>query len=163
MKKKILSITWPFVGFIMLAYNFYLLSQIYKQPEISIPQLNELKSKLSSFTLIYSKQKSIVEEKKELFKKFTSLSEHKAQKKEKVTSYIKEEITLPVVQGILKSIDQKGKLHKLVMIDGKAYSEKQKVRDFIIEEILDNGVYLTRDGKKWFVKIPDVKFSIINE
>ncbi len=168
MQKKALSIVWFLMAFMMLGYNIYMLDQIYLPPVLNVSELSELKSKLDSLSFLDSEQKNRLKASKELFKKlFACLPGLKNNKKIPLEDVelkeLKEKIILPVVQGMLKSMDQTGKFHKLVMIDGKVYSEKEKVKGFVIEKILDNGIYLTRHGRKWFVKIPDVKFSIINE
>ena len=165
MRKKFLSVVWLLIGFMILGYNIYVIDQLYQPPVISTPELSELKGKLNSLTFLNSKKKKKAQERNQLFKTvFKHVTELKSNKKSSLSDVkIKEKVILPVVQGMIKSIDQKGRLHKLVMIDGKVYSEKQKVKGFVIEKILDSGIYLTKHEKKWFVKIPDVKFSIINE
>ena len=163
MGKKALSIVWFLIGFMMLGYNVYMLEQVYQPPVINTSKLNELKNKLNRLTFLDSQRRKVSEKSRALFQKmFACLSELK-NKKNVGDIELKEQIILPVIQGMLKSIDSKGRSHKLVMIDGKVYSEKQKINGFVIEKILDNGIYLTKHRKKWFVKIPDVKFSIINE
>ena len=163
MGKKALSIVWFLIGFMMLGYNIYMLEQVHQSPAIDIPELNELKNKLNRLTFLDSQRRKVSEKSRALFQKmFACLSELK-NKKNVGDIELKEQIVLPVIQGMLKSINSKGRSHKLVMIDGKVYSEKQKINGLVIEKILDNGIYLTKHGKKWFVKIPDVKFSIINE
>ena len=163
MGKKALSIVWLLTGFMMVGYNVYMLDQLYQPSVIDVPELTELKSKLNSLSFLDSKKRKISEKSKTLFQKMFACLSGLKNKKNAGSIELKEHIVLPVIQGMLKSIDSKGRSHRLVMIDGKVYSEKQKVNGFIIEKISDNGIYLTKHEKKWFVKIPDVKFSIINE
>ncbi len=161
MKKQVLSSIWFLMAFLMLIYNAYMLNLMHKPVSVVPLEVEQLKSKLNRLSFIDSKIEEDKEEEARFIKEmFRNIA---INKKKELNNTKKEEIRLPILQGILKTISINGKVHMVAVINGNAYIEKQKVDGFLIEKITEKGVYLTKYGKKWFIKIPDVKFSVINE
>ncbi len=165
MSKKIISILWPIIAFMMIGYHAYLIEWMNESFSMPLPYLQKLDIRFKRLLNIRTIKKKEEKERLKLLDKFYRFVNAVKSQKEKATTFYREEpIHLPLVQGIIKSIDQKKKIiHRVVMIDGKGYKEGEKVNGFLIEKISDNGIYLTKHKKKWFIKIPDVKFSIIHE
>jgi len=165
MSKKIIAVLWPIIAFMMIGYNAYLIKWTNESFNMSLPYLQKLDIRLERLLNIKTIKKEEEKERLKLFNRIYSFIKAMKAQKEKANMFHKEEpIHLPLIQGIIKSIDQRKKIiHRVVMINGRGYKEGEKVNGFVIEKILDNGIYLTKHKKKWFIKIPDVRFSIINE
>jgi hypothetical protein len=71
-------------------------------------------------------------------------------------------IKLPVLSGILRSNDIHGKSFAFAIIDGKRFKENDRVKGFRIQKIQDDGVVISRAGRVWVLKVPDVQFSHVN-
>jgi hypothetical protein len=70
---------------------------------------------------------------------------------------------LPKLSGILRCMDINGNVYALALIEGRRLQEKDTVRDFRIQKIEEGGVVLTRGGRSWFLKTPEVSYSYNHE
>ena len=70
---------------------------------------------------------------------------------------------LPKLSGILRCMDINGNVYALALIEGRRFQEKDTVRDFRIQKIDERGVVLTRGGRRWFLKTPEVSYSYNHE
>jgi hypothetical protein len=66
---------------------------------------------------------------------------------------------LPKLVGILQILDAQGKLHHAAVLNGKTYSEKDRIGAYIIEKISTRGILLTQRGQQWHVPLPKIHFS----
>jgi hypothetical protein len=46
------------------------------------------------------------------------------------------------------------------LLDGRAYAEREGVAAFKVEQITAEGVWLSRNRKRWFLPAPEVHFSL---
>jgi len=103
----------------------------------------------------------VLREKTKLMHKFSVTSTYV--KKRLIKPEQNKHINLPSIQGIVSSLDTNGKVHWIILIDGKGYSKGQTVNGFLVEKITEKGIYLSKYGKKYFVPLPEVNFSIVKE
>jgi hypothetical protein len=66
---------------------------------------------------------------------------------------------LPVVTGIMKTIKSDGRSKIAVIINNRPFSENEVVAGFLIEQITEKGIYITKGKRNWFVKMPDISYS----
>jgi hypothetical protein len=67
---------------------------------------------------------------------------------------------LPALSGVIRISGSGGKIRSAVIIGNKAYYEGDTVDGFYINEISENGVYLTKGKRDWFVDAPEVSYSV---
>jgi hypothetical protein len=72
-------------------------------------------------------------------------------------------IQLPSLSGILRCTDIYGNTYALAVIEGQRFRENEQVREFTIQKIEDKGVVLTKGGRRWFLRSPDVPYSYNHE
>lgn len=72
-------------------------------------------------------------------------------------------VHLPKLSGILRSVDINGNVYALAVIEGRRFQEKDTVREFRIQKIEEKGVVLTKGGRRWFIKTPEVSYSYNHE
>jgi len=70
---------------------------------------------------------------------------------------------LPKLSGIIRCMDINGNAYALALIEGRRFQEKDTVREFRIQKIEEKGVILTKGGRRWFLKTPDVSYSYNRE
>lgn len=70
---------------------------------------------------------------------------------------------LPFLTGILSVSDLEGNVRSIAVIDGKGYREKEEVQGFTIRKIAEEGVYLTKWGRSWFVPPPEGEFTSVRK
>jgi hypothetical protein len=66
---------------------------------------------------------------------------------------------LPELAGVLQILDARGNLHYTAVLDGKTYSEKDRIGAYIIEKISTRGILLARKDRQWHVPLPKIYFS----
>jgi hypothetical protein len=69
-------------------------------------------------------------------------------------------VKLPSLTGILRISDVNGNMRSLAVIEGKNLSEGDRVKEFVVKKIRKDGIILARGGARWFVPLPEVKFSL---
>lgn len=67
---------------------------------------------------------------------------------------------LPVISGIMRTLKSDGRSQVAVIINNKPFSENESVEGFVIKEITEKGIYLTKGKRNWFVKSPDISYSL---
>lgn len=67
---------------------------------------------------------------------------------------------LPAVTGIMQTLDSDGKSHIAVIINNRLFYENETISGFVIKEITEKGVYLTKGERSWFVETPMVSYSV---
>jgi len=71
-----------------------------------------------------------------------------------------EKVVLPSVTGIMKRHDANGREHWAAMVDGRVRRENDRVKDFVVAQIDENGVVVTKGERRWRLPPPDVAFSV---
>jgi len=69
-------------------------------------------------------------------------------------------IKLPSLTGILSTTDAHGNTRSLALIDGEYLGEGERLFGFIVKEINEEGVILSKGGVRFSVPSPKVKFSL---
>ena len=69
-------------------------------------------------------------------------------------------IKLPSLTGILSTTDAHGNTRSLAVINGEYLGEGERLFGFIVKEISEEGILLSKGGASWFVPAPKVKFSL---
>ena len=69
------------------------------------------------------------------------------------------ESDLPVLTGIMRSVDARGTGRFFAVMEGKTYAEKAEVRGYLINKITERGIVLLKAGINRFVPTPEVYFS----
>ena len=70
------------------------------------------------------------------------------------------EVIPPRLSGIFERRDVNGEAVFYALIEGRKLAEKDTVSGFVIGKIDQNGVTLVREGRQWFLRRPDVFFSL---
>nr|HID58184.1 hypothetical protein [Desulfobacterales bacterium] len=73
----------------------------------------------------------------------------------------KKDVKLPTLSGVLRTLDVRGNLQSLAVIEGKRLGEGDRVQGFRVEKITKEGVTLTKGGSSWFIPAPEVPFSLV--
>lgn len=72
---------------------------------------------------------------------------------------VPETIALPVLKGMVRSMDRRGRQTYLAVLDGRVYQTDDRVGDFVVEHVSSDGVVLGRDGRQWHLDAPKPDFS----
>ena len=72
------------------------------------------------------------------------------------------EIQLPILTGILRNTDIRGRTYATAVIDGRRLKENDRIQGFKIQKILKDGVVVTGGGRRWFLRAPNVGYSRIH-
>lgn len=72
-------------------------------------------------------------------------------------------LQLPILSGILHNTDIHGRTFAFAIIDGHRWKENDRVQEFKIQKIMDNGVTVTHNGQKWFLSAPNVPYTRIHD
>jgi len=67
---------------------------------------------------------------------------------------------LPVVMGMLKTVKSDGRSQTAVIINNRPFTENDVVSGFMIKQITEKGIYLTKGKRNWFVNTPDISYSM---
>ncbi len=64
------------------------------------------------------------------------------------------------ISGIIRATTDPGRHFYSALIEGKLYSPKERISDFLIENISSSGIMISGQGQRWFIPAPDVYYSI---
>ncbi|MFO7688643.1 MAG: hypothetical protein R6V60_21390 [Desulfobacterales bacterium] len=67
---------------------------------------------------------------------------------------------LPRLSGIIRVTSDQGHHLYSALVEGRLYSARHYIFDFLIEEISSDGILLSRGGRRWFIAAPEVYYSI---
>ena len=67
---------------------------------------------------------------------------------------------LPDIAGIIRISGSDSNTRSAVIVENKTYYEKDTVDGFYIKEITENGIYLTKGKRDWFIDAPRVSYSV---
>lgn len=79
---------------------------------------------------------------------------------EKVKSVRLPTVTLPVLSGMATSRSVSGVEHRLAFLEDDVYAEGDAMQAFTIREISADGVLLAKGEKTWFLKRPEIAYSV---
>ena len=68
--------------------------------------------------------------------------------------------SLPVLAGIVISRLASGTESRLALLDDGVFSEGDRLQDLTIRKISADGVLLAKDKKTWFLKRPEIAYSL---
>ncbi len=69
-------------------------------------------------------------------------------------------VTLPVLSGMATSRLVSGVEHRMVFLEDGVYAEGDAMQAFTIREISADGVLLAKGEKTWFLKRPEIAYSV---
>jgi hypothetical protein len=69
-------------------------------------------------------------------------------------------VTLPVLAGIVTRRSSAGQVNRMALLDGGVYSEGEMLQAFTIRKIDAEGVLLAKGKQTWFLKRPEVAYSL---
>jgi hypothetical protein len=70
---------------------------------------------------------------------------------------------LPTLTGIMTSRSTDSKARRLALMDGRICAEGDRFGDFTVKRITRGGVSLVRGGQAWFLKAPDIAYSVTTQ
>lgn len=74
-----------------------------------------------------------------------------------------ESVELPPLSGIVKTLDMLGTPRFSAFIDGRRVGVKDRINGFDLVYIGEDGVILSRNGVQWFVPVPVVNSTVLQE
>ena len=80
------------------------------------------------------------------------------QETEDIVRYEKE--TLPVISGIIISSDSDGNTEASAIINSNIYTKNREVAGYMITEITESSVILTKNRKRYHLDVPAVPYSV---
>lgn len=163
---------WVLAALLVMGLNGLNLTNLLDQPLLGnsrevkgIRRQWKLLEQLSSLAIREAKAVAEVDMDR-VFSKFEPLAVLKVWDNETAADVVQEEESgpiLPKLTGIISVLDLEGNVENSAMFYGKRYTEKDKVQGFHIEKIAEEGVYMTKWGRNWFVPAPDGEFTSIRK
>jgi hypothetical protein len=165
-KKKIIIGTFVLLAIVLTGYNGFKFMSLYDTPLTG----SSLESRLASDKwnrlgdLLMNKENLDLNVSLENFEQGGPLpelhSEVVAQDIQPALAPVQYDPGLPVISGLVKTMNSEGKLRVAVFINNKLYHEHDAVEGFVIKEITDTGVNLTKGKRNWLVETPDISYSV---
>jgi hypothetical protein len=72
-------------------------------------------------------------------------------------------VTLPTLTGVMTSRSADGSVRRQALLDGRIFAEGDPLGRFTVKRIAREGVSLVRGDRTWFLKAPDIAFSIATQ
>ena len=69
-------------------------------------------------------------------------------------------VALPTLTGIMTSRSTDGATQRLAVMDGRICNEGDRLGDLTVKGISRTGVRLAKGGRTWFIKAPEVAYSL---
>ena len=69
-------------------------------------------------------------------------------------------VVLPELTGILTSRSSDGTTRRLALIDGGVRAEGDRIRDLTVKRVGNRGVSLVRGDQSWFLKAPEIGYTV---
>lgn len=69
-------------------------------------------------------------------------------------------VSLPVLSGIVTSRSASGEEYRMALLESDVYAEGEKLETFTIREISADGVILAKGNQTWFLKRPEIAYSV---
>ena len=128
---------------------------------------SQLRLKLHQLDQLALKRSDLADGLGEYLKTSAPLPQHPKEIERQVGDAIKVEPSivpathpLPRLSGIIRVTAGPGRNSYSALIEGRLYSPKDRVSDFLIEDIASNGIQVSRRGQRWFIPAPDVYYSL---
>lgn len=72
-------------------------------------------------------------------------------------------VVLPTLTGIMTSRSTDGAIRRLAVMDGRICNEGARLGDLMVKRITRKGVRIARGDRTWFVKAPEVAYSVTTQ
>ncbi len=72
-------------------------------------------------------------------------------------------VALPTLTGIMTSRSSDGDARRLAVLDGRIYAEGEQLGNLTVKGIARGGVSLVKGGQAWFLKAPDIAYSLTTQ
>jgi hypothetical protein len=72
-------------------------------------------------------------------------------------------VVLPTLNGIMTSRSSDGSTRRLALLDGRICAQGAPLGDFTVKRIARGGVSLAQGDRVWYLKAPDVAYSIATQ
>lgn len=158
---------WLLAAMLLLGANLFKLSQLTLQPMIgNSAAVNSLRLKLHLFDEFLSELKMDSEVRRDQPVSLAQLPKALPQPKSSIPAIPPEEPMaseppqLPRLSGILQVADNQGRWRYSAAMEGNVYSAKDRVHEFLIEEISSRGIVLSRGKQRWLIPAPEVYYSL---
>jgi hypothetical protein len=158
---------WLLAALLLVGVNLLKLSQLTLQPMIGgSATVNSLRLKMIQFDELLSERKMESEARRDQPVMLAQLPKALPPSKPPLPSIPAEEPLpsglqpLPRLSGILQVADHKGRWRYSAVMDGNVYLEKDRVQEFLVEEISSRGIVLSRAKQRWFIPAPEVYYSL---
>jgi hypothetical protein len=69
-------------------------------------------------------------------------------------------VVLPALTGIIMSRSTNGTIGRRALMEGRVCCEGDRVGDFTVKRISARGVSVVRDHRRWFIKVPEISYSL---
>jgi hypothetical protein len=165
-KKNIIIGTFVLLAIVLTGYNGFKFMSLYDTPLTG----SSLESRLASDKwnrledLLMNKESIDLNMSLENFVKETPLqelySEVVAQDIQPALLQVPNDTGLPAISGLMKTLNSEGKSRVAVFINNKLYYEHDVIEGFVIKEITDKGVNLTKGKRNWLVETPEISYSV---
>lgn len=66
---------------------------------------------------------------------------------------------LPVLSGVIRTLDPNGSVYFQAVLNGRSYRERDQLDDFTVDRITPAGVVLRRTQRTWFIQCPTPFYS----
>ena len=68
-------------------------------------------------------------------------------------------IALPVLKGMLRKVDRRGRQSYWAVLDGRVYQQDERIGEFVVLQVSRDGVILGRNGQQWHLDCPTPTYS----
>lgn len=164
---------WILAGLTVVGINGYMLMSLLDEPlagyssevrnadrgfrQYRILLTAEAEKITSGMDLLASRFKPIVvEEEKPVFQKVPATPP--AAKK-----VVPPPVVMPTLKGIVTSRSTDGTARQLALMDGRICAKGDQLRDFTVKWITSGGVSLVRGDQTWFLKAPEIAYSLTTQ
>jgi len=72
-------------------------------------------------------------------------------------------VVLPTLTGMMTSRSSDGSARRLALLDGRICAEGEQLGNFTVTRIARGGVSLAKGDQAWFLKAPDIAYSITTQ
>jgi len=166
-KKKLVTGSFILLAVVLLGYNTIRLASLYDRPLIGASRESRSASEKWGRLEGLLKNQGAVTDTKHLNFKSSEASSQDAKIADVIPDVriapVQKEVSddvLPVVTGMLKTLKSDGRAQIAVIINNRPFSENEVVEGFLIKQITEKGIYLTKGKRNWFVKTPEIFYSM---
>jgi hypothetical protein len=164
--KKIIIGVMALLALVLLGYNASEFMEIYDTPLVGASYESRLASEkwMRLGELDSQKKNTPWDEKIEGMIIEPQMQESRAEEPVSIEKSVPEQQyamdLLPDIAGIIRISGSGSNTRSAVIVANKTYYEKDTVDGFYIKEITENGIYLTKGKRDWFIDAPGVSYSM---